>query len=240
MNILILGGTSEARQLAGRLIGMGHSVTTSLAGRTEAPILPQGEVRIGGFGGAEGLADWLGANRIEQLIDATHPFAAQISANAVAASAAAGTPLIRLLRPQWSPLKGEEWRDVPSADAAAKVLPSGARVLLTTGHTGLESFAERQDCRFIARMIEPPAFALPDHMEALLSRPPYSLNAEMDLLRAHSISHLVSKNSGGKQASAKLGAARQLGVEIIMIGRPAYAPAREVTSVEALLAALTS
>lgn len=240
MNILILGGTGEARQLAARLIAIGHHVTTSLAGRTNAPILPEGQLRAGGFGGADGLADWLRANEVDHLVDATHPYAARISANAVAASATTSTPLLRLMRPQWRPLAGEQWVDVPDCAAAATALPNGARVLLTTGHAGLEDFIARRDCSFLARMIEAPEIALPAHIELRLARPPYSLAGELELLRHHHSTHLISKNSGGKQAGAKLEATRQLGVKVIMIARPAYAPAPEVASVEAALSVLNS
>lgn len=240
MKILILGGTGEARQLAARLVGLGHDVTTSLAGRTDSPIIPEGQLRIGGFGGADGLAQWLRAHGVDYLVDATHPYAARISAHAAAASEATKTPLLRLMRPQWQPAAGQYWRDAADAQAAAMALPAAARVLLTTGHGGLEAFAARQDCQFVARMIEAPRPALPEHVELLLSRPPYALSAEVDLMRRHAITHLVSKNSGGAQAMAKLEAARQLGIEIIMIARPAYHPAPEVSSVEAALAVLAS
>lgn len=238
MKILILGGTAEARQLAGRLVALGHDVTTSLAGRTQDPILPEGGLRMGPFGGIPGLCAYLRAAGIERLVDATHPYAGQMSINAVAASAVTGVPLVRHMRPQWEPLPEQHWIVVDTVQEAASALPPSANVLLTTGHTGLEMFLERNDCRIIARVIEPPAFDLPDHAELIFSRPPYGLEDELALLRRHGITHLVSKNSGGGQTSAKLEAAQRMGIQVIMIARPAYGPAVEVDSMDEALAAL--
>jgi precorrin-6A/cobalt-precorrin-6A reductase len=238
MKILILGGTAEARELANRLVAIGHDVTTSLAGRTSDPILPAGNLRMGKFGGIPGLAAYLRAAGIDRLIDATHPYAGQISVNAVAAAQAAGIPLVRHMRPAWEQPVGAGWITVETAREAAAVLPANAEVLLTTGHTGLEEFLERDDCAFVVRLIEAPAFAMPSHATLLQDRPPYTLEGEMALMRREEITHLVSKNSGGGQTSAKLDAARQLGVKVIMIGRPHYGPAHEVASIEEAIAAL--
>lgn len=238
MNILILGGTAEARQLANRLVGLGHDVITSLAGRTQDPILPDGGLRMGPFGGIPGLCAYLRAARIDRLVDATHPYAGLISVNAVAAAAETGVPLVRYMRPAWEPQPGQTWTYVESVQEAANALPSGANVLLTTGHTGLSIFLERNDCRLFVRVIEPPAMVLPPHVELIVTRPPYRLDDEKALLRRHGITHLVSKNSGGGQTEAKLEAARQIGVQVIMIARPVYGPALEVASVEAALEAL--
>ena len=236
MRILILGGTAEARALAAALVAAGHAVTSSLAGRTSEPLLPAGTVRIGGFGGAAGLAAYLREQGFHQLVDATHPYAATISANAVAAARESGVPLLRLLRPGWAP--GADWQLVADAAAAARALPAGARVLLTTGHADLGTYLGRTDCRFFARVIEPPAAPLPAHAELIVSRPPYAIEAERALLARHGITHLVSKNSGGAAGAAKLAAAAERGVKIVMLARPRYAPAREVASVAAALAAL--
>lgn len=236
MKILILGGTEEARHLARELVSRGHDVTTSLAGRTQDPKMPEGAVRRGGFGGAAGLAAHLRREDVELLVDATHPFAAQMSANAVAAAAETGVRLVRCLRREWVPEPGQSWTAVPDVEAAAAALPPGARVLLTTGHTGLEAFLARRDCRFFVRVIEAPAGGLPAHAELVARRPPYALMFERELLDAHRITHLVSKNSGGLQTAAKLVAAAERGVEVIMIARPAYAPAAEADTVEGALA----
>lgn len=238
MKILILGGTSDARQLANRLVGRGHEVMTSLAGRTRDPMLPEGGLRIGGFGGVPGLTAYLHDAAIEHMIDATHPYAGQISRNAVAAAEAAGVPLLRVMRPAWQPTEGQDWVDVATVAEAARSLAPQAKVLLTTGHGGLADFIERRDCLFVVRLIEPPELALPPHAQMLLARPPYSLEEEIALMAGHRITHLVSKNSGGGQTIAKLEAAHRLGIQVIMIARPHYQPALEVDSVAAALAAL--
>lgn len=238
MKILILGGTGEARALANRLVEHGHDVTTSLAGRTSDPLLPTGAVRIGGFGGIEGLSAYLTVGGYEYLVDATHPYAGIMSANAVAASRATGIPLLRLLRAPWQPAEGAHWLHVADVQAAAAILPPNARVLLTTGHAGLDSFLQRENCTFWVRVIEPPQQPLPAHAHLLLARPPFTLESETALLSSERITHIVSKNSGGAQTAAKLEAARRLGIAVVMIDRPHYDPAREVATVEAAFAAL--
>ncbi len=240
MRVLILGGTAEARELADALVDFGHDVTTSLAGRTSDPMLPKGRLRMGKFGGVPGLTAYLHAAGIERLVDATHPYAGLISINAVAGAQAVGIPLIRLMRPAWQMQPGVTWLSVQSIAAAAAVLPSNAEALLTTGHAGLELFMARQDCHFTVRLIEPPEFELPSNAKLVLSRPPYSVEEELALQRREEITHLVTKNSGGAQTTAKLEAARILGVQVIMIDRPTYGPAREVASVAEALSALHS
>jgi precorrin-6A/cobalt-precorrin-6A reductase len=231
MKVLILGGTGEARELAAALAMRGHEVTTSLAGRTSEPLMPAGAVRVGGFGGAEGLAAYLRAMGVERLVDATHPYAEEISANAVAATAPTGVPLVRLMRAPWVEPAGTRWRHVGSIEAAAAALPSGARVLVTSGHEGLGALLARDDCRFEVRLIEPPEGTLPGHAVLLLARPPYDVAGERELMRREGITHLVSKNSGGAQTAAKLEAAWALGVEVVMVDRPGYPAAVEVGSV---------
>lgn len=238
MKILILGGTAEARELANRLVGAGHDAITSLAGRTQDPILPMGRLRMGPFGGIPGLSAYLRAAGIDHLVDATHPYAGQISINAVAAAQASGVKLVRLMRPAWTPLPGQHWTMVGSAREAADALPAHANVLLTTGHTGLDLFLERRDCRLYVRVIEAPQTPLPVHAELIVSRPPYRLDDEIALMRRHGITHLVSKNSGGGQTAAKLEAAQHLDVRVVMIERPIYGPALEVESVDAAIDAL--
>ncbi len=238
MKILILGGTAEARELANRLVAMGHDVTTSLAGRTQDPILPQGGLRMGKFGGIPGLAAYLRVAGIERLVDATHPYAGQISVNAVAAAQTIGVPLVRYMRPAWEQRVGQDWITVDTVAEAAAALPPNADVLLTTGHTGLETFLERDDCQFVVRLIELPATDMPRHATLLRTRPPYSVTDEMALMEREGITHLVTKNSGGGQTAAKLEAAQKLGVKVIMIARPAYGPAHEVGTIEDAIAAL--
>lgn len=234
-----MGGTAEARELAARLVSLGHEVTTSLAGRTQDPILPQGRLRVGSFGGVPGLTAYLRAASIERLVDSTHPYAEQMSRNASAAAEAIGIPLVRLMRPLWPEPAGAAWLEVQSFTHAAAALLPGSQVLLTTGHSGLETLLARKDCRFVVRLIETPAFAMPENASLLLTRPPYGIADELALMEREGITHLVTKNSGGSQTAAKLEAARQLGVKIIMIARPLYGPATEVGTVEAALAALS-
>lgn len=239
-SILILGGTAEARSLAAGLIGLGFDVSSSLAGRTQAPLHPPGAVRVGGFGGAAGLARYLQENSFTHLVDATHPYAAAISRNAIEAAQSTGVPLLRLMRPPWTPARDAVWLDVAGADEAATALPAGASVLLTTGHADLQTYLQRSDCRFVIRVIEKPVLTLPDHARLLVSRPPYDLAKELALMRDCAITHLVAKNSGGGQTAAKLEAANALGVTTIMLARPHYASAPEVESVEAALAVLSA
>jgi precorrin-6A/cobalt-precorrin-6A reductase len=238
MKILILGGTAEARALANRLVDAGHVVITSLAGRTQDPKLPQGDLRMGGFGGVTGLAAYLQEEAIERFVDATHPYAAKISNNAVAAAEAVGVPLVRYMRPAWEQKGGDDWTIVGRTAEAAAALPSRAKVLLTSGHTGLEHFMAREDCRFIVRTIEAPAMKLPPHAKLMQDRPPYSHESELALMQDNGITHLVTKNSGGSQTQAKLEAARQLGVRVIMLARPVYGRATEVASIDDTVAAL--
>jgi precorrin-6A/cobalt-precorrin-6A reductase len=240
MKILVLGGTGEARELANRLVALGHEVITSLAGRTRDPLLPKGGLRVGKFGGVPGLCAYLKANRIERLVDATHPYAGLISINAVAASQHTGIALVRFMRPAWVEPVAANWLHADDIAAAAKCLPSGARVMLTTGHEGLEVFLARDDCSFVVRLIERPDIALPPHAELLLTRPPYSIDDEMALFEREQISHLVGKNSGGSQTAAKLEAAQVLGIAVVMIARPTYGPAIEASGIDEAIAALHS
>jgi precorrin-6A/cobalt-precorrin-6A reductase len=218
--ILILGGTAEARALAARLTGEGHDVTTSLAGRTQDPVLPVGSVRIGGFGGAEGLATYLREEGFDRMIDATHPFARRISENAIKAAAIADVPLEQHLRPRWGKQPGDRWKAVTSLEAAAAALPSGATVFLALGRQYLEAFTRRSDCRFLIRMVDPPEtpLAFVDHA-LVLGKPASDPDREADLFTAHGITHLVCRNSGGPAGYAKIIAARRLELPVIMLER---------------------
>jgi precorrin-6A/cobalt-precorrin-6A reductase len=238
MKILILGGTEEARALADALIELGHDVTTSYAGRTTDPIKPRGELRSGGFGGPEGLSDYLLANGFERLVDATHPYSVRIATNAVEASRISGVRLVRLTRPVWIEPHYAFWHHVPDVAAAAEALPRGARVLLTVGHRGLDTFLARSDCNFLVRSIEPPEQPLPEHARSLISRPPFFVGAETELMKREGITHLITKNSGGVQTEAKLKAAQQLRVAVLMIARPALPPAHEAPTIGRAIAAL--
>ncbi|MCA0433969.1 MAG: cobalt-precorrin-6A reductase [Proteobacteria bacterium] len=229
--VLILAGTSEARDLAAQLHEKGVHAITSLAGVTQSPLLPPGEIRRGGFGGTEGLVDYLRHNGITHLIDATHPFASNMSAHGHDAARLLSIPLLRLERPAW-PLR-DRWLMVGSIDEAAQVLPSQARALITTGHRGLLSFLARKDISGVIRTIEPAATPMPPHWQLLLQRPPYTVDSEVALMQANHTSHLVTKNSGGSATAAKLDAAELLGVTVVMIGRPFKPPCTVVSDVSA-------
>lgn len=225
-HVLILGGTTEARRLAAGLAARpGVRVTTSLAGRVARPGALEGDVRIGGFGGAQGLADWLREQRADAVVDATHPFAASITANAAQAARATGLPLVVLRRPGWRPVPGDRWHPVPSLAAAADALPGlGRRVFLTTGRLGLAAFARLTDLHFVVRSVEPPEPPMPPDAEVILARGPFTVADELTLLRAHRIDVLVTKDSGGEATAAKLTAARELGLPVVVVRRPPLPP----------------
>jgi precorrin-6A/cobalt-precorrin-6A reductase len=220
--VLILGGTGEARELAGLLAGHdGLTVVSSLAGRVADPALPAGEVRIGGFGGATGLAGWLRDRQVAAVVDATHPFAQTISAHAIAACAAAGIPLLSVVREPWTAGPGDTWHEAGSLPEAAALLPAlGQRAFLTTGRQGLAAFASVADLWFLIRCVDPPQGPLPAARQVILARGPYDSGAERELMSAHGIDVLVTKNSGGALTEGKLTAARQLGIPVVMVRRP--------------------
>ncbi|MGC4939618.1 cobalt-precorrin-6A reductase [Kribbella sp. DT2] len=218
MKVLLLGGTGEARRLADLLVAQDIDVVSSLAGRTTNARLPVGEVRQGGFGGVEGLMDRL--QDVDALVDATHPFAATMTEHAAEAAQRTGTPLLVLRRPGWSATSGQ-WVD--SADVAAQLLPqAGTRAFLTIGRQGLDAFAHT-GLWTLARCVDPPEM-LPTWCTLLLARGPFTLEGELALLREYRIDVLVTKDSGGAMTSAKLEAARQLGVPVVVIRRPPLPP----------------
>ncbi|PZG26243.1 cobalt-precorrin-6A reductase [Spongiactinospora gelatinilytica] len=219
MRVLILGGTAEARALAAELHPQAH-VVTSLAGRVTNPRLPVGEVREGGFGGPDGLAAWLAAERIDLLVDATHPFAARMTASAVAASAATGVPLLILRRPGWTEGPGDTWSRAGSLEEAAALVRERARVFLTTGRRSLPVFAALPGRWFLARSVDPPEPPVPANVRVLLDRGPYTVAGETALIREHRLDVLVTKDSGGPMTTAKLVAARETGLPVIMVNRP--------------------
>lgn len=233
--VLILGGTGEARALAAALQADGTwRVVSSLAGRVSSPALPVGEVRVGGFGGPDALAAWLKAEGIAAVVDATHPFAARISASAAQAAPAAGVPLLMLRRPGWTAGAADRWVRVPDMPAAAAAVEHGP-VLLTTGRGGLAVFADLPH-RFVIRTVDPPEPPLPADHELLLARGPYTLEGERALMEAHGVRTLVTKDSGGDMTAAKLVAARELGVAVVMVDRPPPPPGvRTVDTTEAAL-----
>ncbi len=227
--------------LAGLLAGRtSFSPVSSLAGATSSPNLPAGEVRVGGFGGVEGLKSFLREDSIDLVVDAAHPFAVRISENAKTATEALGIPLLRLTRPPWTPQAGDRWHGFDSIQDAAKSLPSGARVLLTLGSRDLAPFFAREDIFWVARMIEPPSLRVPSNASILLAPPAESAEEEAALLRAEAIDWLVSKNAGGRGAEAKLAAARALSLPVAMIPRPVKPPASSVPTPEEMVGAIES
>lgn len=237
--MLILGGTFEAAELARALEGDPRTETiSSLAGRTRRPAPVPGALRRGGFGGAAGLEAWLRAEGIGLVVDATHPYAARISAHAAVACDAAGVPRLVLHRPPWTPEPGERWVRVADAESAARVLPPlGERVLLAIGGRGLEPFLRVPKLRFVVRTVEAPDIALDAaRVELVLARGPFGLDEERRLLESRAIDVVVSRNSGGRAAHAKLAAAGALGIPVVMIARPPPPPGERVGSVTAALA----
>jgi precorrin-6A/cobalt-precorrin-6A reductase len=232
--ILILGGTNEARAIAARLVVDGHDVTTSLAGVTSSPILPEGKLRVGGFGGVAGLVDYLNAHQVDVLVDATHPFAATMSRHGFEAAQQFGCLLLRLERPAWVAGVGDHWIDVPSLAEAAAMLPPNAVALITSGRKDLEGFFARQDIGGLVRTVEPISEVMPEQWREILDRPPQSLESEIALMLENSVTHLVTKNAGGDRTRAKLYAARELGLPVIMITRPFKPDCEMFSDVDAL------
>ncbi|QNG18766.1 cobalt-precorrin-6A reductase [Rhodococcus triatomae] len=222
MRVLILGGTAEARELAAALDGhRGVDVVSSLAGRVRRPRLPRGAVRTGGFGGVEGLVAWLRRNEVDAVVDATHPFASQMTVHAVAAAELAGVPLLVLRRPEWVPQHGDRWTSVPDLAGAAAAVgeADAARVFLTIGRQGVAAFADLSR-HFLIRAIDPPEGPVPADSRILLARGPFGVEEEIRTLRADAIDLLVTKNSGGDLTEGKLAACRALDVPVLMIERP--------------------
>ena len=237
--VLILGGTTEARHLAERLAGRTDlAVTVSLAGRTTAPAAQAAPVRIGGFGGVEGLARYLINERVDALIDATHPYAAIMSANAAAAAATTRVPLLALRRAPWTPLPGDRWIEVADTAAAVEALGEAPRhVFLALGKSEIGIFARAPQHHYLVRSVEPvdPPLAVP-HAFYVTGRGPFSEADDRRLLVTHAIDVIVAKNSGGPASYSKIAAARALGIDVIMITRPKLPDMPAVESVDAVLA----
>jgi len=254
VTILILGGTGEARALAAALVADGREVLSSLAGRVQRPRLPEGPVRIGGFGGATGLAEFLRAEKITAVVDATHPFAATITANAAIATSETGTPRLVLRRPAWAQdpswlaarehrseeraRSGSSWLSVPDIASAALAVQEwpGRSVFLTTGRRDLAAFANDERHDFLVRTVDPPEGSVPPQLTLILDRGPYTVDGELALFRKHRIGLLVTKNSGGSMTMAKLAAAQVANIPVIMVQRPPLPAGSDVVdTVEAAL-----
>jgi precorrin-6A/cobalt-precorrin-6A reductase len=239
MRILILGGTSEASALVRLLAGDARfSPTFSLAGRTRQPKAQPLPVRSGGFGGVAGLTAWLRREGVAAVVDATHPYAVQISAHAVAACASLAIPLLSILRPPWMRQEADRWIQVDNAEAAAGALGEApARVFLSLGRLELAAFAAAPQHDYIARTIEPPGGGpFPPRIRFVLGRGPFSMDGEAAFLVRERIAIVVSKNSGGEATYAKIAAARGVGLPVVMIGRPAKPAGIALASPEAAMA----
>lgn len=222
-HVLILGGTADARAIAAQLTtDASLRVTTSLAGRTKSPAAIAGDVRTGGFGGADGLAHWIAQNQVDLVIDATHPFAARISANAREAADRTGVPLLAFERPAWTPVAGDDWTDAATvADAAALIGADPKRVFLAVGRQEVEPFDAFWQHVYVVRSVEPIEDRLLPGATRLLDRGPFDEAAERRLLEDHRIDVIVAKNSGGDATYGKIAAARALGLPVVMVRRPA-------------------
>jgi precorrin-6A/cobalt-precorrin-6A reductase len=236
--ILILGGTADANKLANAVAGIaGLKAVLSYAGRTDNPTPPPIAWRVGGFGGIKGLVTYLRAERIERVVDATHPFAAQMSAHAVAACAEAGVPLLALERKPWLRQSGDHWIEVDDLAAAAVALGAAPRrVFLGIGRMHLQIFAAHPQHAYLVRLVDPPRAALPlPNAEVIVARGPFDRAADRAMLTQHGIEIVVAKNAGGDAASAKIDAARDLALPVVMVRRPLVPPRQTVESVAEVL-----
>jgi precorrin-6A/cobalt-precorrin-6A reductase len=235
LRILLLGGTTEAAWLADCLSREKTvQATLSLAGRTASPVASPLPVRIGGFGGIEGLSGYLAREGIDLLIDATHPFAARMSTNAIAASAQAGIPLLAVERPPWKPVTGDDWDEHESIDAAIAALPNSPQnVFSGLGRRSIAALSKAPQHRYLIRVIDEarPPPALP-HATIVAARGPFRMEDDVELFGQHGIRHVLAKNAGGSATYSKIEAARKLGIKVHMVRRPAIAPRLTVASVK--------
>jgi precorrin-6A/cobalt-precorrin-6A reductase len=239
--VLLLGGTTEASDLAKAMADQEVNAVFSYAGRTESPLRQPLAQRIGGFGGVAGLVRYLRNEAITHLIDATHPFAAQMSRHAVEAAAITQTPLVAFERAPWQPAEGDHWQRVPDMAGAVEALPDDpARVFLAIGRQSLEDFAVKPQHHYLLRLVDQPDTLPLPQATALIARGPFTMQGDLALLQTHRITHIVAKNAGGTGARAKLDAARELHLPVILIDRP-YVPDRpKVDSLAKVLAWLHS
>jgi precorrin-6A/cobalt-precorrin-6A reductase len=237
LRVLILGGTADANQLVAAIAGDPRlDPILSYAGRTENPKRPPIAWRVGGFGGIDGLIDYLRTEKIARVIDATHPFAAQMSAHAIAACAAAAVPLLALERAPWQRTSGDRWIEVDDFAAAAEALGvEPRRVFLGIGRTQLAPFANHPQHFYLVRLVDPPRAPLALNAEVIIARGPYHLAGDRAVLTDHRIDTMVTRDAGGDSASAKIDAARELGLPVVMVRRPFIPPREKVESVAEVL-----
>ena len=233
---LILGGTADASLLAAEIARAGLGAVYSYGGRTRAPADQPLPTRIGGFGGVSGLVDYLRREDITHVIDATHPFAAEMSRNAVAACAETGTPLIALERAPWTKAPVDNWIEIPDVDAAVAALPEAPEnVFLAIGRQHIAPFATKPQHAYTLRFVDPPEAPLPFAADVIVSRGPFTLEGELEMMRKRSITRIVARNSGGDGARAKIDAARRLGLPVIMISRPQLPERLRIESVAEIM-----
>ncbi len=231
MTILVLAGTSEAKEICKSLAGLGVDAVASLAGATRAPTPLALPVRVGGFGGEDGFRAYLASAGITAVIDATHPFAARISERTARVCKALHIPYLQVLRPAWVAQDGDDWTEIGDETEAAQIIPKGATVFLGTGRQTLARFAGLEGCRVICRQIDPPTAPFPfEGGEFLIGRPPFPVAREMSLFIALGIEWIVVKNAGGDASATKLTAARRLGIPVLMIARPQMPDAARVAN----------
>lgn len=240
-HVLLLGGTTEANQISRALAAAEVVGVYSYAGRTATPVPQPLPTRVGGFGGVDGLADYIRQERITHVIDATHPFASQMSGHAVEACATTSTPLIAFLRDPWIEVPGDRWQHVDSFGGAARALPDQpARIFLAIGRQHLAPFAAQPQHFYLLRLVDVLDTAVPlPNAEIVLARGPFTIEGDLALLRDHGITHVVTRNAGGEGARAKLDAARALGLPVIMIDRPSLPERRTANSVDEIMNWLT-
>ncbi|WP_323034701.1 cobalt-precorrin-6A reductase [Pararhodobacter sp.] len=241
-NILVLGGTTEASALCRALAEANIPATLSYMGRVERPKPQPIPVRIGGFGGVPGLIQYLRDQQITHLVDATHPFAAQMSTNAVAATQETGVPLIALTRPKWEPGPGDRWHQVPDMAAAVAALSGPPQnIMLAIGRMHLAQFAAQPQHNYLLRLVDAPTEVPPlPHHTVIIDRGPFSAEADRALMQTHQIALVVSKNAGGTGSLSKLQAARVLGLPVLMIERPLLPPRQETHTLADVLAFVTA
>jgi len=236
MRALILGGIADASLLAAEIARAGLDAVYSYGGRTRAPADQPLPTRIGGFGGVSGLADYIRGEGITHVIDATHPFAAEMSRNAVEACAETKTPLIALERAPWTKAPGDVWVEVSDVAAAVAALPEApANVFLAIGRQHIAPFASKPKHAYTLRFVDPPEAPLPFAADVIVSRGPFTLDSELEMMRSRGIDWIVARNSGGDGAQAKIDAARMLGLPVIMISRPALPERQRVESVDEVM-----
>jgi precorrin-6A/cobalt-precorrin-6A reductase len=236
--VLILGGTSDANALACAVARVGLDAVYSYAGRTQVPANQPLRVRTGGFGGEDGLARYILEEGITHVVDATHPFAETMTRNAIAACSSAGTPLIALERAAWTEVEGDRWIQVPDLEHAAAALPDETTsVFLAIGRQHLAAFAAKPQHRYLLRFVDMAENPLPfPSSEIIIARGPFTIEGDLELMRGRRVAWLVTRNSGGGGARAKIDAARSLGIPVIMIARPRMPERRTVSTIDDVMA----